>query len=86
MSFGNYRVFLPGDLQKLAMGEFLNKKTSIRNSYAESIRTELANGVDFLICPHHGLKSSFSVVSTQFRASPFERALFSALNRVLLIN
>ena len=26
------------------------------------------------------------VVSTQFRASPFERALFSALNRVLLIN
>lgn len=27
-----------------------------------------------------------SPVSTQFRASPFERALFSALNRVLLIN
>ena len=27
-----------------------------------------------------------SQVSTQFRASPFERALFSALNRVLLIN
>ena len=27
-----------------------------------------------------------SSVSTQFRASPFERALFSALNRVLLIN
>ena len=26
------------------------------------------------------------LVSTQFRASPFERALFSALNRVLLIN
>lgn len=25
-------------------------------------------------------------VSTQFRASPFERAPFSALNRVLLIN
>ena len=25
-------------------------------------------------------------VSTQFRASPFERALFSALNRVMLIN
>ena len=61
LSFGNYRVFLLGDLQKLLMGEFLNKKKSIRNSYAESIRTELANGVDFLICPHHGLKSSFSV-------------------------
>jgi len=27
-----------------------------------------------------------ATVSTQFRASPFERALFSALNRVLLIN
>ena len=26
------------------------------------------------------------IVSTQFRAYPFERALFSALNRVLLIN
>ena len=26
------------------------------------------------------------LVSTQFRAYPFERALFSALNRVLLIN
>ena len=32
----------------------------------------------------HGNKQS--LVSTQFRASPFERALFSALNRVLLIN
>ena len=28
----------------------------------------------------------YNNVSTQFRASPFERALFSALNRVLLIN
>ena len=30
--------------------------------------------------------SLLKLVSTQFRASPFERALFSALNRVLLIN
>ncbi|MCG0298480.1 hypothetical protein L4X52_17900 [Phocaeicola vulgatus] len=30
--------------------------------------------------------TTFPFVSTQFRASPFERALFSALNRVLLIN
>ena len=29
---------------------------------------------------------NYKSVSTQFRASPFERALFSALNRVLLIN
>ena len=32
------------------------------------------------------LKVDYNCVSTQFRASPFERALFSALNRVLLIN
>ena len=32
------------------------------------------------------LSSVSPFVSTQFRASPFERALFSALNRVLLIN
>ena len=31
-------------------------------------------------------RESVYFVSTQFRASPFERALFSALNRVLLIN
>ena len=30
--------------------------------------------------------SEDSLVSTQFRASPFERALFSALNRVSLKN
>ena len=29
---------------------------------------------------------TFPYVSTQFRAYPFERALFSALNRVLLKN
>ena len=34
---------------------------------------------------HYPIKTP-SLVSTQFRASPFERALFSALNRVLLIN
>ena len=32
------------------------------------------------------LLTALMQVSTQFRASPFERALFSALNRVLLIN
>ena len=31
-------------------------------------------------------KTFISAVSTQFRAYPFERALFSALNRVLLKN
>ena len=38
------------------------------------------------ITKQHLLKEYAGVVSTQFRASPFERALFSALNRVLLIN
>ena len=32
------------------------------------------------------LNNFIATVSTQFRASPFERALLSALNRVLLIN
>ena len=30
--------------------------------------------------------NAYAYVSTQFRASSFERALLSALNRVLLIN
>ena len=34
----------------------------------------------------NAIKSFGCLVSTQFRASPFERALLSALNRVLLIN
>ena len=35
---------------------------------------------------YYVLSSLKTAVSTQFRASPFERALLSALNRVLLIN
>ena len=42
------------------------------------------NGSCFLSLSADEDKTYF--VSTQFRASPFERALFSALNRVLLIN
>ena len=38
--------------------------------------------VSITVCDESGQQ----YVSTQFRASPFERALFSALNRVLLIN
>ena len=37
-------------------------------------------------CKEFTLQQEKYMVSTQFRASPFERALFSALNRVLLIN
>ncbi|WP_394812164.1 hypothetical protein [Phocaeicola dorei] len=36
--------------------------------------------------PENILQKNDSLVSTQFRAYPFERALFSALNRVLLKN
>ena len=32
------------------------------------------------------MRIAYPIVSTQFRASPFERALFSALNRVSLKN
>ena len=36
------------------------------------------------VSDHQSLYSEHSIVSTQFRASPFERALFCALNRVSL--
>lgn len=48
----NYRVFLPGDLQKLGMDKIININYPLKN--------KLKGGVDVLICPHHGLKSSFS--------------------------
>ena len=54
---------------------------SIRNTYTkeQDIETE-----DPFACYEGDWGGN--MVSTQFRASPFERALFSALNRVLLIN
>ena len=48
----SHRVFLPGDIQKLGMAEILK-----RNFY---LRNKLKGGVDVLIAPHHGLRSSFS--------------------------
>ena len=39
----------------------------------------------FLNWKQNSSKRFYQIVSTQIRASPFERALFSALNRVLLI-
>lgn len=44
-------VLMPGDLQKLGM------KNLLRNS---SFRRKIGEGVDVLIAPHHGLRSSFS--------------------------
>jgi beta-lactamase superfamily II metal-dependent hydrolase len=48
----NYRVFLPGDLQKSGMEKIINENHFLKN--------KLKGGIDVLICPHHGLKSSFS--------------------------
>jgi len=48
----NHRIFLPGDLMKDGMKYIIKRNSSLRN--------KLRDGVDFLIAPHHGLKSSFS--------------------------
>lgn len=50
---GNHRVFLPADMQKEGMQELLNKH--------HHLRKHLKGGVDILVAPHHGLRSSFSV-------------------------
>lgn len=50
----NYRVFIPGDLQKLGMEQIISNNHFLRN--------KLKGGVDVLIAPHHGLKSSFSTI------------------------
>lgn len=47
-----HRVFFPADIQKEGMIELLNKNYNLRN--------KLKGGVDVLITPHHGLRSSFS--------------------------
>ena len=47
-----YRVLMPGDLMKDGMKYLIDNDSGYRNRIKE--------GVDFLITPHHGLKSSFS--------------------------
>lgn len=46
------KVFMPGDLQKQGMEYIISNNMSLRNILNE--------GVDILIAPHHGLRSSFS--------------------------
>jgi beta-lactamase superfamily II metal-dependent hydrolase len=46
------KIFMPGDLQKLGMEYLLKTNMSFSNILRE--------GVDVLIAPHHGLRSSFS--------------------------
>lgn len=55
IDFGIYSIFLPGDLQKEGM------KYLLSDTYCNSLKKKLGQGVDYLICPHHGLRSSFSV-------------------------
>lgn len=47
-----HRVFFPADVQKEGMIELLNNNHLLKN--------KLRGGVDVLITPHHGLRSSFS--------------------------
>lgn len=47
----NHRVFIPGDLQKLGMSKIIEKNYNLKS--------KLKGGVDVLIAPHHGLRSSF---------------------------
>jgi beta-lactamase superfamily II metal-dependent hydrolase len=46
------KIFMPGDLQKQGMEYIISKNIPLRNILNE--------GVDILIAPHHGLRSSFS--------------------------
>lgn len=60
LKYRNYSIFLPGDIQKSGMDALLGEHSTVRNKNGGNLRELLAEGVDFLVCPHHGLKSSFS--------------------------
>ena len=47
-----YRIFFAADLQKEGMKQMLDTNNDLLK--------HIKQGVDFLVCPHHGLKSSFS--------------------------
>lgn len=47
-----HRIFFGADIQKLGISELLDREHFLRN--------KLKGGVDILITPHHGLRSSFS--------------------------
>lgn len=54
-----YCILFPGDLQKEGMKALLNGTIQTKNG--KILKNDLlAFGVDFLVTPHHGLKSSFS--------------------------
>lgn len=47
-----YRLFFAADIQKEGMIKLLNSN--------QLLKKKISQGVDFLVCPHHGLRSSFS--------------------------
>ena len=47
-----YRIFFAADIQKEGMKKLLEDNPELNK--------KLGQGVDFLVCPHHGLRSSFS--------------------------
>lgn len=53
LEINGHRIFMPGDLQKCGLERLITQNQLLKN--------KLLDGVDFLIAPHHGLKSSFSV-------------------------
>lgn len=48
----DYRIFFAADIQKEGMKKLLSDNPELKK--------KLGQGVDFLVCPHHGLRSSFS--------------------------
>lgn len=54
-----YSILFPSDLQKEGMKAILNGTT--KNKQGKTLKNNLQTfGVDFLVTPHHGLRSSFS--------------------------
>ncbi|MCS2506034.1 MBL fold metallo-hydrolase [Phocaeicola vulgatus] len=47
-----YKIFFAADIQKEGMKKLLEDNPELEK--------KLGQGVDFLVCPHHGLRSSFS--------------------------
>lgn len=57
--YEGYGILFPGDLQEKGMDALLNGK--VNNHQGKALKNQLkAFGVDFLVTPHHGLRSSFS--------------------------
>lgn len=54
-----YNIFFPGDLQKEGMAFLLDLNSGYKD-FADNLVTAIKDGVDYLVAPHHGLRSSFS--------------------------